>query len=72
MDLTLALALTLTLSQELLSLSGPELLASMGLGGEEEGESPAPLPPGVSIDAVEMVRPLLKIKVRPASSNPNP
>ena len=50
------------LYQELLSLSGPELLASMGLGDEEEGESAAPLPPGVSIDAVEMVRPLLKIK----------
>ena len=51
------------LYQELLSLSGPELLASMGLSGGDDADAPIPSgPPGVTIDAVEMVRPLLKIK----------
>ena len=41
----------------LLSLAAPELLATMGMGGEDDD-----IVPGVGLDTVEMVRPLLKVR----------
>ena len=53
------------LYRALLDLAGPELLAQMGLGGDDDDDEAAAGDEGVSgvsVDAVELVRPLLRIR----------